>query len=309
MLVHTRFKTLCPVHPVVTTGVFDGVHLGHRALLDHLVRCARLCGGESVVITFDPPPRLALAEDKTGICFLTSPEEKKRLLEESGIDHLLILNFTRNLGNMNAYDFVKEILVNKIATEQLIVGHDHHFGKMQEGNYDSVRKWAEEFHFSAEQIGETATADGVISSTAIRDALRTGDPEKANRMLGYSYSINGTVTRGKGIGRSLGFPTANIKPDYRYKLIPATGVYAVMAEIGGSLFNGIMSIGYNPTVNRKLLKRSIEVNIFDFNEDIYGSEIKIFLKYWLREEKRFDSTDDLSRRMELDKQLAVKLLA
>jgi riboflavin kinase/FMN adenylyltransferase len=309
MLVHTQLKSLKLVHPVVTTGVFDGVHLGHKALLGHLVKSAKKLNGESVVITFNPPPRLALAENRKNIYFLTTLEEKKRLIEETGVDHLLILNFTRKLGNMSAYDFIKEILAAKIGTEHLVIGYDHHFGKSRKGDYDSVKEYADEFGFGVEKIGEIVSGGEIISSTSIRDALLSGNPDLANKMLGYCYSIGGTVISGKGIGKNIGFPTANIKPGDKNKLIPADGVYAVTVGFEENCYNGVLSIGFNPTVNRDLSKRSIEVNIIDFDGDIYNREIRIYFRFRLRAEKRFDSVGDLVGQMKLDKQLAMKLLA
>ncbi len=309
MQVHTGFEYLKPVHPVVTTGVFDGVHSGHRALLDSLVRTAKQRQGESVVVTFDPPPRLVLSRDKNEIFFLSTPDEKRKIIEETGIDHLLILKFTETLRDMSAHEFIAEILVGKIGTEHLIVGYDHHFGKKRSGDFDSIKKYAAESGFTVQKIGEVFLGTDKISSTTIRRALLEGNPGKAEKMLGYPYSLGGIVIKGKGIGRSLGFPTANLKPSYRYKLIPADGVYAVTIDIEGVPLKGILSIGYNPTVNRDNSERSVEVNIFDFEYDIYGREIRVFFRHWLRPEKRFDNIKDLTDQMKKDKQVAMNLLS
>jgi len=309
MQVHTGFENLKPVRPVVTTGVFDGVHSGHRALLDSLVRTAKQRQGESVVVTFDPPPRLVLSHDKNEIFFLSTPDEKKKIIEETGIDHLLILKFTETLRDMSARELIAEILAGKIGTEHLIVGYDHHFGKKRSGDFDSIKKYAAESGFSVEKIGEVFLGTDKISSTTIRRALLEGNPGKAEKMLGYPYSLGGIVVKGKGIGRRLGFPTANLKPTYRYKLIPADGVYAVTVDIDGFLSKGILSIGYNPTVNRDNSERSVEVNIFDFEDDIYGHEIRVFFRYWLRPEKRFDNITDLTDQMTKDKLVAMILLS
>jgi riboflavin kinase/FMN adenylyltransferase len=309
MIVHTGFKNLKLTHPVVTLGIFDGVHRGHKALLDYLVQCAKNVNGDSVVVTFNPHPRLLLSEKPKGFSYLTSLDEKKRLLEEAGIDNLIVIRFTKILSEMSAYDFVRKILVQKIGTEHLIVGYDHHFGKMREGNYDSVKECAKRFDFRVEQIKEVISDEEIISSTSIRDALLAGNPDIANKLLGYSYSIKGTIIRGKGIGRKIGFPTANIKPSDKYKLIPSNGVYAVMVRLDDRSFMGMLSIGYNPTVNKNPSKRSIEVNIFNFQDDIYGRGVKVFFMHRLRDEKRFESISDLTDQMKLDKQLTMKLLS
>jgi riboflavin kinase/FMN adenylyltransferase len=309
MRVHTGYKNLDLAHPVVTLGIFDGVHQGHKALLYYLVRCAERSHGESVVVTFEPHPRLVLSENRKGFSLLTTIEEKKKLLEEAGIDNMIIMKFTKTLSKMDACDFVKEILVERIGTKHLIVGYDHHFGRLRMGNYKSVGECAKKYGFKVEQINEVISEEGIVSSTSIRDALLAGQPEIANELLGYTYSVKGTVVHGKGVGRDLGFPTANIKPSEKFKLIPADGVYAVMVQIEDRLLSGMLSIGFNPTVQRYPGKRTIEVNIFNFEEDIYGREISVFFRYRLRDEKHFDSVDNLTDRMKLDKQIALKLLS
>jgi riboflavin kinase/FMN adenylyltransferase len=309
MIIHTGYKNLDLVHPVVTLGIFDGVHRGHKALLDYLVQCAERSNGESVVVTFDPHPRLVLSENKKDFSFLTTIDEKKKLLEEAGIDNLIIIKFTLTLSKMDACDFVREILVKKIGTKHLIVGYDHHFGRLREGNYDSVSECAKKYDFKVEQIKEVISEEGIVSSTSIRDALLSGQPGTANELLGYTYSIKGTVVRGKGVGRDLGFPTANIKPSDKNKLIPAEGVYAVMVQLEGRLLNGMLSIGFNPTVQRHPVKKTVEVNIFNFEEDIYDREIRVFFRYRLRDEKRFDNVVNLTDQMKLDRQLAMNLLS
>ena len=309
MIVHSGLEKLKLAHPVVTLGIFDGVHRGHRALLDHLVQYGERVNGDSVAVTFDPHPRLVLSKNKEGLSFLTTMEEKKKLLEETGIGHLVVLKFTHTLRNMQACDFVHKILVKKIGTKHLIVGYDHHFGKSRQGDFSSVSECAKMFDFKVEQIKEIVTDEGIISSTSIRDALLTGHPEIANRLLGYKYSLAGTIIQGKRLGRDIGFPTANIKPLDKYKLIPCSGVYAVNVQLGGQTFMGMLSIGSNPTVNITESMRSIEVNIFNFNMDIYGREIKVLFMERLRDEIRFESIGQLTEQMKLDKLLAVRLLS
>ena len=309
MKVHSGYENLDLAHPVVTLGIFDGVHRGHKALLDYLVQCAGRYKGESVVVTFEPHPRFVLSENRKGFSLLTTIEEKKRLLEGAGIDNLIIINFTMTLSNMDACDFVREILVKKIGTKHLIVGYDHHFGRLRMGDFKSVGECAKKYDFKVEQIKEVITEEGIVSSTSIRDALLAGQPEIAGKLLGYTYSVEGIVVRGKGVGRDLGFPTANIKPSDKYKLIPANGVYAVMVQLEDRLLRGMLSIGFNPTVQSHPCKRTIEVNILNFEEDIYGREIRVFFRHRLRDEKRFDSVASLTDQMKLDRQLAMKLLS
>jgi riboflavin kinase / FMN adenylyltransferase len=309
MIIHEGYENLNLVHPVVTIGVFDGVHSGHRALLDHLVSTAGQSGGESVVVTFNPHPRLVLSEKTEGVSFLSTMEEKTRLLADALIDHLIIIRFNKDLSNMEAADFIKEILVRKIGVKHLIVGYDNHFGKNKKGDLNKIRECAELYNFTVEQVSEVSSNDGVISSTSIRDALLNGQLEDANRWLGYNYSVTGTVVQGRKLGRSLGFPTANIKPVNIYKLVPANGVYAVEVLFNNKQMPGMLSIGFNPTVNISKGSRSIEVHIFDFDRDLYGDTVTIIFRYRLRDEKRFDNVKQLTEQMKLDKQAAAKLLS
>lgn len=309
MIIHETYENLNLVHPVVTVGVFDGVHLGHRALLDHLISRAQKAGGESVVITFNPHPRLVLSEKTAGFSFLSTLDEKKKLLAESMINHLIIMNFTKDLSNLEAADFIKGILVKKIGIKHLIVGYDNHFGKSKGGDYNIIRECAEDFNFEVEQVGGIYSPEGIISSTAIRDSLVKGNLDDANRWLGYSYSVTGTVIHGRKLGRSLGFPTANIMPDDICKLIPADGVYAVEVLFDNRKLRGILSTGYNPTVNNDKNQRSIEVHIFNFDEDLYNQNITIVFRFRLRDEMKFENVKLLASQMELDKQTAMRLLA
>jgi riboflavin kinase/FMN adenylyltransferase len=308
MKIHEGYENLNLKHPFVTVGVFDGIHLGHRALLDHLVSRAKKDGGESVVITFNPHPRLVLSGKTEGFFFLSTLDEKKKLLAESGIDHLIILNFTRELGNMEADDFIKEILVDKIGVKHLIVGYDNHFGKGKGGDFKNICECAELSNFEVEQVDGVYTPEGIISSTSIRDVLLNGRIEDANRMLGYNYTISGKVVEGHKIGRSLGFPTANIEPADIFKLIPHDGVYAVEVILDNRSFHGMLSIGFNPTVNKDRGKRSIEVHIFDFDMDLYGHTITAIFRFRLRDERRYENTEQLSEQMKIDKETAMRLL-
>jgi len=308
MIVHEGADNLKFFNPVVTLGIFDGVHKGHRALLDYLVSCARNVNGESVVVTFHPHPRVVLTDQHKGLSVLTTLSEKKSLLEKTNLNHLIILTFDRELGNLDACDFVEQVLVKKIGIQHLIVGYDHHFGKRREGDIVTIKECAAKFNFSVEQVNEVCINENAISSTAIREALLKGKIEEANSLLGYNYSLTGVIVEGRRIGREIGYPTANISPDDSYKLIPCDGVYAVEVNMEGTIYYGMLSIGSNPTVNDDIEARSVEVNIFDFEGDIYGSEITVIFRFRLRDEIRFKSIGELTRQMDNDKQHTMRLL-
>jgi riboflavin kinase/FMN adenylyltransferase len=309
MVIHQGYENLKLREPVVTLGIFDGVHRGHKALLDSLVSRASEVRGESVVITFHPHPRLVLEKKRAGLSFLSTMDEKKILLEKAQIDHLIVIEFTARFSKIKARDFVEKVLVDKVGTRRLIIGHDHHFGFKGEGNYDTIKNCAASMGFKVEQINGFQMEEGTISSSLIRESLLKGKLEDANRWLGYNYSLKGSVIEGRKIGRIIGFPTANIKPVFQYKLIPGDGVYAVEIKLDSKVYHGMLSIGKNPTVNKKPRKRSIEVNIFNFDDDLYGKEIEVIFRYRLREEIRFDTVERLSLQMELDRENALRLLA
>jgi len=294
-------------NPFVTVGVFDGVHLGHRALLDKLVLKARRAGRESVVITFEPHPRLVLHGEKRNLSFLSTPEEKMELLGMSGIDHLIIMPFTNELAGMDAGQFISEILIRKIGAGYLLVGYDNHFGKGRAADFMSIRTHALKHGLETEQVEGIKGPEGFISSTTIRNALLSRRLDTANACLGYSYSLSGEVVSGRNLGHLLGFPTANIMPP-KNKLVPADGVYAVETVIGKDKYNGMLSIGVNPTVNKDPESRSVEVNIFGFDGNLYGQKIKVVFRYWLREERNFASAGQLSDQMKLDRIEALRLL-
>ena len=231
MIIHDGCENLKLIAPVVTLGIFDGVHRGHRTLLSNLVSRAKEAKGESVVITFSPHPRIVLQKDQGNLMFLTTMNEKQALLEKDGVDHLIILDFDKEFSMINACDFVKEVLVNKVGTRHLLVGYNHHFGSGREGDYNTIIQCSESFDFRVEQVQGFHTEEGAISSSLIRKALLEGRLDAANNMLGYSYSLSGEVISGRKIGRSIGFPTANIKPPDKNKLIPANGVYAVEVQL------------------------------------------------------------------------------
>jgi riboflavin kinase/FMN adenylyltransferase len=293
--------------PFITVGVFDGVHLGHRALLDQLVLKASQAGRMSVVITFDPHPKLVLGGSKNNLAFLSTPEEKKELLGKSGIDHLVIIPFTRELASMEGRQFISEILVDRMGAGFLLVGYDNHFGKGRDTGFESISRHAARYGLETEQVKGLSGPDGVISSTTIRNALLDGRLDVANSCLGYSYSLTGTVVPGNRLGNSLGFPTANLKPPL-YKLVPADGVYTVEVNIDEKTYGGMLSIGMNPTVNNDRNKKTVEVHIFDFGGDLYGQAVTVVFRYRLRDERKFDNLEQLAAQMRLDKIESLRLL-
>jgi riboflavin kinase/FMN adenylyltransferase len=309
MIIHKGYENLDLFNPVVTMGIFDGVHRGHKSLLDKLVSKAGKVNGDSVVITFSPHPRLVLEKDHLNLSFLTTMEEKMVLLDKYGIDHLIIIEFSKQFSRMSACDFVEKVLVEKIGVKHLLLGYDHHFGRKGEGNYNTIKQCSASFDFTVEQVQGFHTEEGEISSSAIRDALLNGRLDEANSWLGYSYNLRGRVVEGRQIGRSLGFPTANIKPDDQYKLIPGNGVYAVEVRLDQSIYPGMLSIGSNPTVNNDGRARTIEVHIINFNRDVYGSMITVIFRKRLRDEIKFDNTQKLAEQMAIDKQITLKLLS
>ena len=308
MIIHEGYENLNIINPVVTLGIFDGVHLGHKALITSLLSRARSVKGESVIITFYPHPRAVLSDDNTRLAFLTSQGEKISLLEKERVDHLVIVPFDYDLSNKEACEFIEEVLVKKIGTKYLIAGFNHHFGRKSESNFDAIRRCAESFKIVVERVKALETDNGIVSSSLIREALLNGELEEANKLLGYDYFINGTIVEGRHLGKEIGFPTANIDPDYKNKLIPKDGVYAVEVLIEGIRYPGMLSIGANPTVNDDPENRTIEVNIFGFEKEIYGSKICVVFRRRLRDEIRFENISLLAEQLELDKKMTLQYL-
>lgn len=308
MKIHEGYENLKLVNPVVTLGIFDGVHRGHRALLDFLIKRSTEVKGESVVLTFFPHPKIIISEKEAGLVFLTSLEEKITLLNKVGIDHLIIIRFNYEFSTKTACEFVKDVLIEKIGANLFIVGHNQHFGWQGEGDFDAIKQCAGLYDLNVEQVQALLLEERAISSTGIRRALLNGQLDEANRLLGYDYFMNGSIVEGKHLGRIINFPTANIEPDYKNKLIPKDGVYAVEIHFEGIKYLGMLSIGWNPTVNPGSGPRTIEVNIFDFDKDIYGHKITIVFRFRLRDEIKFADLAQLSEQLELDKKNALQLL-
>ena len=303
---------------IVTIGTFDGVHYGHQKIIKQLVAKAKSDHGESVILTFFPHPRLIIDPENQDLKMINTINEKAEILKSLGVDHLIITPFTRDFSNLLPDDYIKNILVNHIGTKHIIIGYDHRFGKDRTGNLADLKAAGNHFGFSVEEIMEQDIHDVAVSSTKIRQAILDGDVSLAADYLGYSFSIFGRVIKGDKIGRTIGFPTANIFVEETYKLIPGDGIYAVTVEmkVGSSelrvdalesstfnfqpsTFRGMAYIGQRPTING--MTRNIEVNIFDFNQEIYGQDIKMnFLKF-LRHDVKFTGLDALKVQLQKDK--------
>jgi riboflavin kinase/FMN adenylyltransferase len=293
---------------IITIGTFDGVHMGHRQVLSKLKEEAKKAGGETVIITFHPHPRKIVTSAILGIRLINTLDEKIGLLESLGIDHLIVVPFTEAFANQPAEDYIRNFLVEKFHPHMVIIGYDHRFGRNRMGDYRLLEKHASQYGFQLKEIPKHILEDISISSTNIREALLHNDIATANKLLGYDYFFSGTVVHGDKLGRKLGYPTANLKITDEEKLIPGNGIYAVYARPEGydKDLKGMMSIGFRPTVDGK--KRVIEVNIFDFDKDIYDETLLVRVKKYLREEVRFGSLDALTEQIGKDKRESLKIL-
>jgi riboflavin kinase/FMN adenylyltransferase len=284
---------------VVTIGTFDGVHIGHQKIIARLKEVATQHGGETVLITLYPHPRMVLFPDDNDLQLLSTQDEKTDLLSKYGIDHLVVIPFSKEFARLTSLEFVRDILVDKIGVKSLVIGYDHHFGRNREGSIEQLRELAPQFHFEVEEIPAQDIDHVNVSSTKIREALLNGEVETAKQYLGHAYSLQGTVVEGNKLGRTIGYPTANIEIGDKHKLIPADGVYAVHVLVGNERFGGMLNIGYRPTVDGK--KRTTEVNIFDFERDLYGQQLKIEFEARLRNEQKFNGLDALKEQLAQDK--------
>lgn len=300
-----QFQTLN--NAVVTSGTFDGLHKGHQVILNRLKQIARRTNGESVVITFWPHPRFVIQpEASKGLKLLSSIDEKIELFRHQHIDHLIILPFTKEFSNISSQQFIQDIIIRKIGTKRLVIGYDHRFGKNREGSFDYLKDNASSFGIEVEEIPRQDVENVGISSTKIRTALETGDIEKANQLLGYNYFITGQVIIGEQIGRTIGFPTANIQIIEGKKLIPADGVYAIRVHINEQQYDGMLNIGFRPTVEGH--SRTIEAHIFDFNKDIYRKFVKVSFISMIRHEKRFNGLEALKAQLKEDRKAVIQKL-
>lgn len=291
---------------VVTIGTFDGVHIGHQKIIKKLTKKASEKDLISVVLTFFPHPRMVLQQNSS-IKLLNTIAERKEILSALGLDYIYVQEFTTDFADLTAREFVKTILVDQLKAKHIIIGYDHHFGKNRAANIDDLRTFGTEFDFQVEEISAQDVEDVAVSSTKIRNALKSGDIQTATAYLGYNYYINGTVVEGKGIGKKMTFPTANINVDEIYKLIPKNGVYAVSSHYRGKTIYGMMNIGINPTFEAD--KRTIEAHFFDFNENLYGQNLKINFLDRLRDERKFESVEALMAQLTQDRTHAKQIIA
>lgn len=292
---------------VVTIGTFDGVHTGHRKIIAKLQELAKEIGGETVILTFFPHPRMILNPEDQSLKLITTINEKAQLLEDLGVNHLIVTPFSRDFSNLSALEYIHDILVAKIGTKKIVIGYDHRFGKDRKGGLEDLQRLSKIYDFEVIEIPEQDINDVAVSSTKIRTALLSDDIALANQFLSYPFFITGKVIRGDQLGRQLGYPTANILIGESYKLIPADGIFAVTVEVEGTTYKGMAYIGHRPTING--MTRNIEVNIFDFNEDIYDQIIRMNFHHFVRSDVKFNGLDALVEQLAKDRESVLALLA
>lgn len=309
MQVHYDIEQL-PVfrNAIITIGTFDGVHMGHRQIIDKLKTEAKSQNGETVIITFHPHPRKVVSSAILGIRLINTLTERIDLLAQLGIDHLVVVPFTDAFANQAAEDYIKDFLVDKFHPHTIIIGYDHRFGRDRLGDYRLLEKKAVEYNYHLKEIPKHILENISISSTNIRQAILHNDIATADKLLGYDFFFSGKVIHGDKLGRKLGYPTANLKINDEEKIVPGNGIYAVYAQPEGytEKLKGMMSIGFRPTVDGK--KRVVEVNIFDFDKEIYDQTLKVFVKKYLREEVKFNGLDELVKQIDQDKVDSLKVL-
>ncbi|MBN2616031.1 MAG: bifunctional riboflavin kinase/FAD synthetase [Bacteroidales bacterium] len=307
MKVYNCIKDFKPTaNTIVTIGTFDGVHLGHQAIFNRMKEEAAKRKGTTVLITFSPHPRMVLQKDSQNLKFINTYQKKLERIEKAGIDHLVVIEFTKEFANNSSEDFISNYVVQYIQPQLIVIGYDHHFGKNREGNIELLEKVKSNFGFEVIQVSPYYVDGQPVSSTRVRKLLQEGNVREANQMLGYEYALTGKVVRGNAIGRTIGFPTANIETPKEFKLIAANGVYACRTLIKGKLYKGMGNIGVRPTIDHGEL--TIEINIFDFDEEIYDETITIMFVDRLRDEKKFESLDALKEQLEKDREQSIQLL-
>jgi len=292
---------------VITIGSFDGVHKGHFYIINQLIQEAKRINGTPIVITFFPHPKKIVGDDNRPVLLLNTLEEKSALLKNAGIEHLVVVPFTKVFSELSAEEYITNFLVSSFHPKIIVTGYDHRFGNNRTGDIKLLEHFSNQYNYVVKEIPEHILQEITISSTTIRNKIAAGEIESANELLGYSYFFSGKVVEGNKIGRTINFPTANLKVDYDNKLIPATGVYAVTIEIENNveLYYGMMNIGYRPTIGG--IKKIIEVNIFDFEELIYNQTLKIAVIKKLRTEEKFDGIDQLKNQLSIDKENALQV--
>jgi len=305
--IHYNIENFKSRNPVVTVGIFDGVHRGHKYIINRLIEIAEVKGGESVVITLWPHPRHVLNHDPSLTRLITTLDEKIQILSEFDISHLVILDFTHEFSRLLSHEFIKNILVDKIGIKHLVVGYNHRFGTDREGDILRLQNHASKHHFTVEQLLSYGNGQQIISSSLIRDALLNGDIRTANESLGHRFFISGKVIGGSRIGRSIGFPTANIRSEHPLKLLPKDGVYAAKVLIRDTWHFGMLNIGIRPTINDNPEHKTIEVHIIDFDKDIYNQQVRIDLEERIRDEMKFATVDMLRDQLLKDKKVALEV--
>lgn len=306
MRIFRGIEDLVPIpNPVATIGTFDGVHLGHRSVLERLCSEAVRLGGESLLITFWPHPRMVLQPDFTDLRLLNTLDEKLELLTSTGLDNVLILPFTHDFAQTSSHDFVQQILVSTLGVRKVIIGYDHHFGHNREGSYQVLEEFQPRYGYELEAIPAAQINQINVSSTKVRQALLDGNMAKSKVFLGYHYFVQGTVVKGQGLGRNLGFPTANIRVNHPFKLIPKDGVYAAKLQVGNRELLGMLNIGFRPTFNGR--DRSIEIHVFDFQGDLYAEDVRLCFVERLRGEVKFQTAEALVEQLKRDMSVARKI--
>ncbi|WP_338140788.1 bifunctional riboflavin kinase/FAD synthetase [Wenyingzhuangia gilva] len=293
------------ISTVVTIGTFDGVHVGHRKILDQLISESKKKGLKSALLTFFPHPRMVIQADNT-IKLINTIEERIEILSKTDLDYLVIHPFDKEFSNLGAFDFVRDVLVNQLNVKELVVGYDHRFGKNREGDFEQLKEYSHTFDFNIKEIKAQDINNTAVSSTKIRTALKSGDIQTANEFLTTPFFIHGTVVKGQQLGNTIGFPTANIEIPQVYKLTPKNGAYIIKATHKENIYYGMLNIGNRPTVSGK--NKTIEAHLFNFDSDIYGNDIKIEFLQFLREEQNFKSIEGLKEQLEKDKKDSLEYL-
>ncbi|MDR0802405.1 bifunctional riboflavin kinase/FAD synthetase [Fluviicola sp.] len=294
--------------PILTLGTYDGVHLGHQEIIRSLVERANGKGKESVLFTFEPHPRKVLYPESYSVKLIDTLEEKLAKLDKLGLDTVILFPFTKEFSRLSAMEFVRDILVNQIGVSEMHIGHDHHFGKNREGSFRELQELGEVYDFKVFQLPAISVGETTISSTKIRNAVLEGNVSYAATLLGTPFVLEGKVLKGQQIGRTIGFPTANIGLENPDKIVPKNGVYAVRIYLGERVIDGVMNIGIRPTVTNNGQK-VIEIHLFDFNEEIYGQQMKVEIMQHIRDEKRFENIEELKNQIQLDEIIARNYLS
>ena len=305
---HNIIETRNIPNAVVTIGTFDGVHLGHQAIFNKMKALAQSVGGETVVVTFSPHPRQVLNIDSSNLRFLCTPEEKLQKFEEFGIDNVVIINFTKEFSRTPSDVFIKDYIIDHIHPAYIVVGYDHHFGKNRMGDFGLLNDMMQKYNFKVERVAAQDVENIAVSSTKIRNALAVGNVKSANRLLGYSYSVTAEVVVGNKIGRTMGFPTANLELPQEYMIIKG-GVYACLVDYNGTTYKAMANIGHRPTIgDRGENQPIIEVNLFDFDGDLYGQHIRVHFIDRIRDEEKFNSLGALKAQLEQDREKVKQIL-